>query len=118
MKLNLKQLRRQSVIRAIKGFKTYRNVPITYWTTALAGEVGELCNMVKKMERVSYGGIDAGSSYTAATIDKKMLEEEIGGILIYLDLLSSLLDISLEDATINTFNSKSEKYKFSQYLPN
>jgi len=58
------------------------------------------------------GGVDGGSSYTAKDITKEMLKEEIGGIAIYLDLLASLLDISLEEAIIDTFNSKSEKYGF------
>lgn len=109
-------LRELSAKRAEEGFKTYKNVPITYWTTALMGEGGELCNMIKKLERVANGGIDGGSSYTAAEIDKKMLAEEIGGIAIYLDILAGLLDISLEDAIIDTFNDKSTKYKFKQFL--
>lgn len=116
MKLDLQTFRSLNVTRAVEGFKTYHNVPITYWTTAIAGEAGELCNMIKKLERVKQGGIDGGSSYTAATIDKKMLAEEIGGIFIYLDLIASVLDISLEDAVIDTFNSKSQKYGFSQFI--
>lgn len=104
--------------RAAEGFKTYKNVPITYWTTALAGEVGELCNMIKKQERVAHGGIDGGSSYTAASLTPEDLKEEIGGIFIYLDLISGLLGIDLTDAIIHTFNSKSEKYGFAQkYTP-
>lgn len=116
MKLDLASFRPLNVQRATEGFKCYDNQPLTYWTTALAGEVGELCNMIKKMQRVERGGIDGGSSYTAKDINKEMLKEEIGGIAIYLDLLASLLDISLEEAIIDTFNSKSEKYKFSQFV--
>jgi len=117
MKLDLQQFRKINTERAVEGFKTYANVPLSFWGTALAGELGELCNMIKKMERVEFGGIDAGSSYTAESLTKEMIEEEIGGIVIYLDLLASLLGISIEEATIKTFNSKSEKYKFSQLLP-
>lgn len=116
MKLDLQELRDKSVKRAIEGFKCYDNQPILYWTTALAGELGELCNMVKKMERVAGGGVDGGSSYTAADITTDMLKEEIGGIAIYLDLLAARLGISLEEAIIHTFNSKSEKYGFPQKL--
>jgi len=116
MKLDLTKFSELNRNRAVEGFKTYKNVPLTYWTTALMGEGGELCNMIKKMERVAHGGIDGGSTYTAASITKEMIEEEIGGIAIYLDLLSGLLDISLEEAIVKTFNSKSEKYNFKQYL--
>lgn len=116
MKLDLAAFRPINVERATEGFKCYDNQPLTYWTTALAGEVGELCNMIKKMQRVERGGIDGGSSYTAKDITKEMLKEEIGGIAIYLDLLASLLDISLEEAIIDTFNSKSTKYQFKQFI--
>ncbi len=116
MKLDLAALRPLNVQRATEGFKCYDNQPLTYWTTALAGEVGELCNMIKKMQRVERGGVDGGSSYSAKDITKEMLQEEIGGIAIYLDLLASLLDISLEEAIIDTFNSKSEKYGFGQFI--
>jgi len=116
MKLDLAAMRPVNVQRAIEGFNCYDNQPLTYWTTALAGEVGELCNMIKKMQRVEKGGLDGGSSYTAKDITKEMLKEEIGGIAIYLDLLASQLDISLEDAIIDTFNSKSARYGFRQFI--
>ena len=111
MGLDLEEFRQVNVQRAIEGFRCYDNQPITYWTTALAGEVGELCNMIKKIQRVEKGGVDGGSSYSAP----EMLKEEIGGIAIYLDLLASLLDISLEDAIVETFNNKSEKMGFRQF---
>ncbi len=116
MGLDLEEFRQVNMQRAIEGFRCYDNQPITYWTTALAGEVGELCNMIKKIQRVEKGGIDGGSSYSAKDITPEMLKEEIGGIAIYLDLLASLLDISLEDAIVQTFNSKSEKMGFRQYV--
>lgn len=116
MKLDLAAMRPINVQRAIEGFNCYDNQPLTYWTTALAGEVGELCNMIKKMQRVEKGGLDGGSSYTAKDITKEMLKEEIGGIAIYLDLLAAQLGISLEDAIIDTFNSKSARYGFQQCI--
>lgn len=116
MNLNLNAFAKINITRAVEGFKTYDNVPLTYWTTALAGEVGELCNMIKKLERVKYGGIDGGSTYTAANLTKEDLKEEIGGIFIYLDLLASILKIDLQEAVIETFNAKSEKYGFKQFV--
>jgi NTP pyrophosphatase (non-canonical NTP hydrolase) len=116
MKLDLERFREINVQRAKEGFRCYDNQPLTYWTTALAGEVGELCNMIKKMQRVAVGGVDGGSSYSAKDITPEMLKEEIGGIAIYLDLLASLLDISLEQAVIDTFDGKSRQLGFSQYV--
>lgn len=111
--LDLKHLRALSVERAIKGFNCYDNQPITYWTTAVAGELGELCNMVKKLQRIAAGG----HSYTAKNITPAMLKEEIGGIFIYLDLLAARLDISTEEAIIETFNAKSIENNWSWLLP-
>jgi NTP pyrophosphatase (non-canonical NTP hydrolase) len=116
MKLDLQKFREINVERAKEGFRCYDNQPITYWTTALAGEVGELCNMIKKMQRVAVGGIDGGSSYSAKDITPEKLREEIGGIAIYLDLLASLLGISLEEAIMETFDAKSRQLGFPQYL--
>lgn len=114
-KIDLKKFRETNIKRAKEGFKTYDNVPLLFFTTALAGEVGELCNMIKKKERAKYGGLDAGTNHKAADITKDVLKEEIGGIFIYLDLLASLEGIDLEEAIIETFNSKSEKYGLIKY---
>ena len=38
MKLDLAAMRPINVQRAIEGFNCYDNQPLTYWTTALAGE--------------------------------------------------------------------------------
>jgi len=116
MNIDLDGFRALNMDRARNGFRCYDNQPLTYWTTALAGEVGELCNMVKKMQRVELGGVDGGSSYTAKDITKEMLKEEIGGIAIYLDLMASLLDIDLGEAIRDTFNDKSKQMGFSQFL--
>jgi len=117
MAIDLAAFREINVQRARDGFRCYDNQPLTYWTTALAGEVGELCNMVKKIQRVERGGVDGGSSYKASDISREMLKEEIGGIAIYLDLLASLMDIDLEEAVVDTFNRKSEQLGFPQRWP-
>lgn len=115
-KLNLSELRDKSVKRAIEGFNTYENVSILFFTTALAGELGELCNLVKKLERVKAGGLDAGTNEKAKDINRDKLAEEIGGIAIYLDLLASRLGIDLEQAIIKTFNDKSKQYDLKYFL--
>lgn len=115
--LNLKEFSIINKTRAVEGFKTYENIPMSFWGNALAGEVGELCNMIKKQDRVAFGGIDGGSTKTAANISKEDLAEEVGGIFIYLDLYCSLNGIDLEEAIIKTFNSKSEKYGMKQFIP-
>lgn len=125
----LDRLRAVNVLRARQDFKTYDNASLLYFTTAIAGEIGELgeilellavhmmlsaksgslCNLVKKLERAKIGGPDHGNTTKLIDITPEKLRDEIGGIQIYLDLMASLLDIEIEQATTETFNNVSEK---------
>jgi len=70
-----------------KYFPNWREVDLIYYSNALAGEVGEICNLVKK----SIGG---------GTNKRSVCEEEIAiegvDIFIYLTLLLERLGISRE----------------------
>lgn len=68
----------------------------TDWACALAGEVGELCNLVKKMRR--------GEAVAATDI-----HEEIADVQTYLDLLAARLGVNLEIATRDKFNKVSNR---------
>lgn len=70
---------------------------VTFWATAIAGETGELCNLVKKMARGDQGNF------------KDPIAKEAADVLIYLDLLCTHLDINLEAATISKFNEVSDR---------
>jgi anhydro-N-acetylmuramic acid kinase len=61
----------------------------------LSGETGELCNKIKKVRR-------------GENIPKEDLEEELGDIVIYADLLAKKLDTSLEKCVKQKFNAKSK----------
>jgi NTP pyrophosphatase (non-canonical NTP hydrolase) len=67
------------------------------WGCALSGEVGELCNFLKKMSR-------------GDKIPKKYLAHEIADIHTYLSLLADNLDIDTEDAIIEKFNIVSKRW--------
>jgi NTP pyrophosphatase (non-canonical NTP hydrolase) len=123
----LKRFRAINVPRAREDFKTYDNAGILYMTSALAGEAGELgeiinmiavqnllnakigslCNLIKKMERSKVGGPDHGFTTKMKDITPAKLRDEVGGIMAYLDLLCSLLDIDIEEATTECFNNVS-----------
>ena len=75
----------------------------TDWGCALAGEVGELCNFLKKRLR----GQD---------IPDKAIADEIADVMIYLCLLSSRMNIDLEQAVISKFNEVSQRKGSSYYL--
>lgn len=75
---------------------------LTFRATELAGEVGEACNVVKKLERERLG--IAGSRDTI-----EHLAEELADILICADLLAMDTGIDLQDAVAVKFNATSEK---------
>lgn len=78
------------------------------WGCALAGEVGELCNLLKKLKR----GDDPAPT-------KAQLEEELGGSFVYLDLLAQRLGINLFEAARKEFDrvSKIKGYKWEAQKP-
>ena len=63
---------------------------------ALAGEVGELCNLLRKREE---GG----------DVAAKSIEDELADVFTYLDLLAARLHVRLDLAVVRKFNEVSER---------
>ena len=99
--MDFKDLRSMNVARCTEVFHALENWTPTDWSNAMAGEVGETCNLTKKMLR-------------GEVITKRELADEIADVVIYADLLSARCNISLEDAIRNKFNEVSAK-KDSRY---
>jgi NTP pyrophosphatase (non-canonical NTP hydrolase) len=68
----------------------------------LAGEVGEACNVIKKLERERHGW--RGSRDT-----KEHLGEELADVIICTSLIALEAGIDLSEAVVAKFNSTSEK---------
>lgn len=66
------------------------------WGCAIAGEVGELCNFIKKMRR-------GDGDFT------KDCSKELGDIVTYAFLIADKLGINLEQVTIDKFNEVSDR---------
>jgi len=75
----------------------------TDWACAAAGEMGELCNFIKKRRR---GDI----------IDIQDVSDEIADVVIYLDLLAARVGVNLEEAIVKKFNEVSDKVESDQKL--
>lgn len=99
--LTLNELQEACVNRCNKYIR-----PLKEWTPleyggALAGEVGELCNILKKVRRGTQ------------ELDKKTLEhigEELGDILQYLPLVAESVGVNLDQAVRDKFNKVSKKW--------
>lgn len=89
------------------------------WATALAGEVGEVCNAVKKFNRLR-DSIPAGDGDTpqpdtvvAAT---KAVAKEIGDVYAYLDLLAQRFGLDTFTCIRETFNQISVREKMPERI--
>jgi len=74
---------------------------LSKWGNALAGETGELCNVIKKIER--------GDFSLEFANEHELIANEAADIVIYLDLLCQRAGVSLQNAVVNKFNKKSEE---------
>jgi NTP pyrophosphatase (non-canonical NTP hydrolase) len=70
---------------------------LTDWGCALAGEAGELCNVLKKIHRGDMSLFDANQ--------EKLIANEAADIVIYLDLLCQRAGVNLSHAITDKFNA-------------
>ncbi|MCA9086519.1 MAG: MazG-like family protein [Planctomycetaceae bacterium] len=84
-------------------------LPLSFRGLELAGEAGEACNELKKLERARLG-------MAGGKEDISNLREELADILICVDLIAMDLDIDLAEVLRHKFNKTSEKYGLSTRL--
>ncbi len=77
-------------------------ITLSYRGNEMAGEVGEACNVIKKLDRDRLG--IAGSRATVA-----QLAEELADVVICADLIAMAAGIDLDAAVADKFNATSEK---------
>lgn len=100
--MNLGLLRQANLQRQCE-WDPSNQITLAYRGNELAGEVGEACNVIKKLERERIG--IRGSRET-----KEHLAEELADVIICLDLIAMQAGIDLGDAVREKFNATSEKY--------
>ena len=94
--LDFRRLRQANVTRCTKSYHSVNDWSPTDWACAAAGEMGELCNLIKKLRR-------------GENVPKQDVAGEIADTIIYLDLLAARLGIDLTEAVINKFNETSQR---------
>lgn len=75
-----------------------KSASIQYWCLALAGEVGELCNLVKKETR------------DRVTL-KEEITEEMADILIYLCMMANSLEVDLEEEYYRKQKKNTQRFR-------
>ncbi len=96
---DLKALRTANRTRQIE-WDNNQQIDLSYRGNELAGEVGEACNIIKKLERERLGIKGSRSSYDH-------LAEELADVIICVDLVALALNIDLRQALVNKFNHTS-----------
>ena len=90
------------------------------WANATAGELGEACNVVKKLRRMDVGitqaeqGDQPDEAYRLMLLQK--LAKEIGDTAIYLDLLATFYGLELSNCVLDAFNQVSQREGFPERL--
>ncbi|NTG85888.1 nucleotide pyrophosphohydrolase [Agrobacterium rhizogenes] len=98
---NFTNLRAANIARQ-KEWDGDNQIDLAYRGNELAGEVGEACNVIKKLERERRG--IAGSRDT-----KEHLAEELADVIICVDLIAMAAGIDMDAAVRAKFNATSEK---------
>lgn len=109
--LSFPRLRDANVARCNSGFgHSLSSWSIAEWTNAAAGEMGEACNIAKKMIR--FRDNVKGNTVGKTREDyRKELARELADVLIYIDLTAASEDIDLTLAVREAFNNKSDEIK-------
>lgn len=83
------------------------------WSTALAGEVGEVCGVIKMMRR-----LEGGHQEVKRTREELLehLGDEIADVILYADLLATKHGLDLEECIVKKFNKTSIKWGYPDRL--
>lgn len=92
--------RRSATLTEYRNFRQL--MLLSQWSNALAGETGEVCNLIKKIERG-----DFQDDPEKACV---MLGEELGDVIAYAVLLSEHAGLDLGEVTARKFNIKSDQF--------
>ena len=94
--LSFQRLREANVERCNDAYHPINSWSESDWATALAGECGEVCGVVKRRRR-------------GEPVPNRALADELADVVIYADLLAARSGIDLSDAIQRKFNETSRK---------
>lgn len=101
--LTFYELRTANVARCTEVFHSVDAWTPERWSNAMAGECGEVCNAIKKLNRVDDGTNTDKDPQTAVEC-LPLIADELADLVIYADLLAARLGIDLDYAIRSKFN--------------
>ena len=84
------------------------------WATALAGETGEVCDVIKKLNRADIGKPSHKDPPREVLLSD--LGDELADVMTYANLLAHRYGIDLAEATAKKFNAVSEREGFPERI--
>ena len=121
----LAELKKVNELRSEQSFNTPLSTwSLSQWSNAIAGETGELCNIIKKVERGDYhkrsenasDNPEYNNAYAAAQY-REEIGKEAADIVIYLDLLCTREGLDLGAEIVKKFNEVSNRVKSPIKIP-
>lgn len=109
MNLTIKHLAHAHIERQ-KEWDPENEISLLFRATEMAGEVGEACNVIKKLERQRLGLKGSRSS-------KEALGEELADVIHTAMLTALTAEIDIEACLIDKFNKASEANGLDTRLP-
>lgn len=108
--LTFYHLKISNIARCEESYHPISSWSLTDWATALAGEVGEACNVIKKLRRLDIrtGPVRSEDIEEEAYL-WPTLADALADVQIYLDLLATAARIDLQAAVIAKFNRTSDR---------
>ena len=114
--LRFEDLRAVNVRRCEDVFHPLFSWTETDWACALAGEIGELCNLIKKRRRLN-PGVGEASKFIEFGVYGTAAIDEMADVVIYLDLLAARMGVDLGAAIRKKFNEVSCRRGSAVLLP-
>lgn len=113
--LTIQKLTETALERSHRWKDPFESVPwsLSDWVVATVGEMGEACNIIKKLNR-------AKNKMKGNKEDVQQLQAhlaaELGDTMIYFVQMASIAGVDLEKAVISAFNRKSIELGFPERL--
>ena len=104
--LTFERLRYANLTRCLDSYHPLDEWSLCDWATAAAGEMGEVCGVVKKARRLGHDDDLVLDDHVDLVAD---LSDEIADVVVYLDLLAARAGVDLASAIARKFNATSEK---------
>lgn len=106
-RLTFKAFQEINAQRCVEAFHRPAEWSVPLWCLAIAGEAGELCNLVKKIERGDFSYADK----------RQAILEEIVDVMTYCDLLISVMGADTAAELRKKFNAVSDRRNCGIVLP-